>query len=219
MRLILVHGMGRTPVSMMPLARQLRRAGHETELLGYVPGVESFGRIRNRVRQRLLGSAAAGRPYAAIGHSLGGILLRAALADWPHDVPLPERLILLGSPSRPPRLARRFHRQLPYRWINGQSGQLLTRADFFSDLPSGVVPCTVIAGTRGWKRAGLPFGGEPNDGVVAVDETIPPPGGRDEFHTLPVSHTFMMNDRRVRAMLLQLLAGDMRHGENEREPR
>lgn len=219
MRLILVHGMGRTPVSMMPLARQLRRAGHEAELVGYVPGVESFERIRNRVRQRLVEAGSHGRPYAAIGHSLGGILLRAALQEWPHDVPLPERIVLLGSPSRPPRMARRFHRHFPYRWINGQSGQLLTRDEFFTELPADVVPCTVIAGTRGWKRAGLFFDGEPNDGVVAVDEARPDGGGHADFHTLPVSHTFMMNNRRVRALLLQLLSGELRDSRGEQDPR
>ena len=76
------------------------------------------------------------------------------IAAWPDDTPRPERLILLGTPSRPPRLARRFHRLIPYRWINGQSGQLLARSTFFSVLPVDVVPCTVVAGTRGWQRAG-----------------------------------------------------------------
>lgn len=197
--------MGRTPVSMMPLARALRRAGHETELVGYVPGVESFPRIRSRVRQRLLQAAAAGQPYAAIGHSLGGILLRAALAGWPEGTPLPQRLILLGTPSRAPRLARRLHRHIPYRWINGQSGQLLARSTFFSALPSNVVPSTVIAGTRGWERVGMLFDGVPNDGIVAVDEAAPAPGERADIRTLHVSHTFMMNDCRVRALILELL--------------
>lgn len=206
MRVVLVHGMGRTPVSMMPLARALRRAGHETDLFGYVPGVESFPRIRARVRQRLLRLAAAGRPYAAIGHSLGGILLRAALGGWPQGTPPPEHLILLGSPSRPPRLARRFHRQLPYRWINGQSGQLLARPTFYSVLPADAVPCTVIAGTRGWERIGMLFDGVPNDGIVALDEAAPAPGGRAEMRTLQVSHTFMMNNHRVREIILELLA-------------
>lgn len=206
MYLLLVHGMGRTPVSMMPLARALRRAGHETELVGYIPGVESFARIRSRVRKRLQQAAATGQPYAAIGHSLGGILLRAALGGWPDDTPRPQRLILLGTPSRPPRLARRFHRLIPYRWINGQSGQLLARSTFFSVLPADVVPCTIVAGTRGWQRAGVLFDGAPNDGIVAVEEVDPHSGA--ELRTFPVTHTFMMNDRRVRELLLQLLAGE-----------
>lgn len=209
MHLLLIHGMGRTPVSMMPLARAMRRAGHETELVGYVPGVESFPRIRSRVRERLLQLAASGQPYAAIGHSLGGILLRAALAGWPEETPRPERLILLGTPSRPPRMARRFHRHFPYRWINGQSGQLLARPRFFSALPTDAVPCTVIAGTRGWQRAGVLFEGAPNDGIVAVDEVEPRSGA--ELRTFPVAHTFMMNDRRVRALILELLGRPAGH--------
>ena len=42
MRLLLVHGMGRTPLSLARLARFLRREGHDVERLGYVAAVESF---------------------------------------------------------------------------------------------------------------------------------------------------------------------------------
>ena len=49
------------------------------------------------------------------------------------------------------------------------------------------------------------FDGVPNDGIVAVDEAAPAPGERADIRTLHVSHTFMMNDCRVRALILELL--------------
>lgn len=42
MDLILVHGMGRTPLSMLRLRRRLRRAGHHPILFGYSPTFETL---------------------------------------------------------------------------------------------------------------------------------------------------------------------------------
>ena len=52
MKVLLVHGMGRTPVSMLQLARGLRAAGTEVELFGYVSTVESLERINQQQAER-----------------------------------------------------------------------------------------------------------------------------------------------------------------------
>jgi hypothetical protein len=200
----MVHGLGRTPLSLVGLARDLRRSGHRPRLLGYLGALESYEAIVRRVRRRLLAAAETREPYAAIGHSLGGLILRAALAEWPGDLPPPRCVVMLGTPSRTPRLAQRFRRWRLYRWVNGEAGQLLAQPDYFADLPMLTVPCTVIAGTKGWPRAISLFAGEPNDGVVAVNETrLGPPGTVIE---VPASHTFMMNNRQVRALVREVLA-------------
>ncbi len=204
MQVLLVHGLARTPLSLLGLARDLRRAGHRTELVAYSGALESFPRIIARVRHRLGLAAERGDPYAVVGHSLGGLIVRAALDPWPADRPLPRHVVMLGTPSRVPRLARRFHRWWPYRLVNGECGQLLAEPGFFARLPRPAVPTTVIAGTKSWPRALSPFGGAPNDGVVAVDETRPDSGVA--VIELPASHTFMMNNRQVRATVRELLA-------------
>jgi hypothetical protein len=202
---LLVHGMGRTPLSLFRLARHLRRAGHRPRVVGYVAAVERFATIRDRVRRRLELAACSGRSYAAIGHSLGGLLVRAALDGWPAALPLPCHVIMLGTPSRPPRLARRLHRLWPYRLVNGECGRLLARAEFFIGLPPMAVPCTIVAGTGGRRSRWSPFGPDANDGVVAVDEAEM--DGPAYLAQVPVRHTFMMNDRRVRAVVLNALDG------------
>ncbi|MGH7525608.1 MAG: esterase/lipase family protein [Gemmatimonadales bacterium] len=195
-RVLLVHGMGRTAWSMRRLARHLRVAGHETTLLGYLAAVEPFEAIVDRVHRDLQRLAGGAGPYAVVGHSLGGLLVRVALARRPPLPVPPARLIMLGTPNRPPRLANRYRRLWPYRWVNGESGRLLATPDFFAALPAPPVPYTIIAGTGGWQGRWSPFGREPNDGVVAVSETLV--GETDVPIQLPVRHTFMMNDRRVR---------------------
>jgi pimeloyl-ACP methyl ester carboxylesterase len=204
MRVILIHGLGRTPLSLLGLASDLRRTGHHTELVAYSGTLESYCGIVARVRRRLEAAAAGGEPYAIVGHSLGGLIARAALDQWPPTQPLPRHLIMLGTPSRVPRLARRFRRWWLYRLVNGQCGQLLAEPTFFAGLPQPVVPTTVIAGTKGWLRALNLFGDAPNDGLVAVDETrLDAAAGLIE---LPASHTFMMNNRQVRAAVRDLLS-------------
>jgi hypothetical protein len=76
--------------------------------------------------------------------------------------------------------------------------------NFFAQLPRPTVPTTVIAGTKGWPRPLSLFGGLPNDGVVAVDETRLDSGA--PLIELQASHTFMMNNRQVRATVRELLA-------------
>lgn len=204
MHVLLIHGLARTPLSLLGLAGDLRRAGHRTESVGYLGALESWQRIVARVRGRLGVAACAGAPYAIVAHSLGGLIARAALGEWPAGRPLPGRLVLLGTPNRVPRLARRFHRWWPYRLLNGECGRLLAEAAFFAALPRPPVPTVVIAGTKSWPRALGLFGDAANDGIVALDEARL--DGAAEFIELPVSHTFMMNDRRVRATVRDLLA-------------
>ncbi len=204
MRVLLIHGLSRTPLSLLGLARDLRQAGHRTELVAYSGALESYRSIVARVRRRFETAAHRGEPYAVIGHSLGGLIVRAALDQWPANWLLPRHLVMLGTPNRVPRLARRFHRWWPYRLVNGQCGQLLAEPTFFATLPRPAVPTTVIAGTKSWPRVLSPFGEMPNDGLVAVEETRP--DTEAALIELPASHTFMMNNREVRATVRELLA-------------
>lgn len=201
---MLVHGMGRTPLSLHRLARYLRRSGYDAHVAGYVASVERFARIVQRIRDRVAVMGEGGQRYAVIGHSLGGLLLRAALAKLSASA-LPSQLIMMGTPHRPPRLAVRYRGLWPYRLINGECGQILAQPSFFDHLPPLAVPYTIIAGSSGWVGRGSPFMSEPNDGLVAVSETRV--CRDDDPLVLPVRHTFMMNDSRVRAVIRKVLEG------------
>jgi len=119
MNLLLVHGLWRTPLSFILMVRRLRRLGYGTEQFGYAAVAQRYDDIAGRLVQRLERLSAKG-PYAVIGHSLGGVLLRSAIPRV--SGPAPEHLIMLGTPNRPPRLAHLLGVYWVYRRLMGQCG-------------------------------------------------------------------------------------------------
>lgn len=103
MQALFVHGMGRSPLSGWPMLHRLRRGSIATESFAYATSIEGFSAIRARLGKRIC-RLAAGGDYVLIGHSLGGILIRAALENLPESTRLPSRGFLLGSPVRASRL-------------------------------------------------------------------------------------------------------------------
>ena len=57
MHILLIHGLARTPLSLLGLARDLRRADYRTELVAYSGALESYDSIVARARRRLEGAA------------------------------------------------------------------------------------------------------------------------------------------------------------------
>jgi hypothetical protein len=198
--LLLVHGLWRTPLSFLMLVRRLREWGHTTQVFGYAAVTQPYDVIAARLTGRLNSLATKG-PYAVIGHSLGGVLLRSALLQAAG--PAPSHLIMLGTPNRPPRLARMLGSYWMYRRLMGECGANLASSMFYAELPVPTLPYTIIAGTAGPRGRWSPFGEEPNDGVVAVSET--PIHDADPCLTFPVTHTFMMNNAAVHAAIRQTL--------------
>ena len=193
MKVLLIHGLSRSPLSLLGLEKSLQEMGVMTEQFGYFAVTESFDRIVERLRDRLEVLSSQGT-YGIVAHSLGGLLARVALGVG--DIKQPQHIVMLGTPNQLPRLAPHAWRLLlPFRWWTGQCGFNLTNPNFFASLPKLESPYTIVAGTGGHRGFLSPFGDEPNDGIVALDETRL--SQRDRLIQLPVLHTFMMNDRRV----------------------
>lgn len=200
MRVLLLHGMGRTPASLWRLGRFLRHHGHLPVLVGYSATFERFDRIVARVHLHLATLAESGEPYAVIAHSLGGIVARAAL---PGIASAPARLIFLGTPARPPQLAVHLAPRFAYRWLNGEAGQLLADEHFFASLPMPDAPITTVAGTAGPQGRWSPFPAAENDWVIGADEAAMP--GAENLR-VPAAHTFLMNHAAVRDIIRRLLS-------------
>ncbi|MFE4108618.1 esterase/lipase family protein [Almyronema epifaneia] len=200
MKILLIHGLSRSPLSLLSLELKLKRSGYATEQFGYLAIAETFEGIVARLHRRLQQLSRQGS-YSIVAHSLGGILTRAALGLG--QVSWPEHVVMLGTPNQPPRLAAYAWHLPPFRWISGQCGFNLSRSAFFASLPGLSSPYTIVAGTSGPRGVWSPFGDELNDGIVAFSETRLTP--TDAVVQVPVWHTFMMNDVRVQKTVLQSL--------------
>ncbi len=201
MQILLIHGLSRTPLSLMGLELYLQQRGGITEQFGYIALTETFDSIVERLRFRLQVMARQGT-YGIVTHSLGGLLVRAALGL--DSLKVPQHLVMLGPPNRLPRLAPAAWQLPPFRWWTGQCGFNLTNPHFFASLPRLQCPYTIIAGVGGPRGFWSLFGDECNDGIVALSETRL--SHQDPIVQLPVTHTLMMNDSRVQQVVGKTLA-------------
>jgi hypothetical protein len=202
MQALFVHGMGRSPASGWAMLRRLRRAGLDTHTFGHLVSSESFAAIVARLAMRLTRIADAGE-YVLIGHSLGGVLLRAALRTLPRTARLPTRLFLLGSPVRVSMVAARMASNPLYRLLTGDSGMMLGSAQRMGDIGDPVVPVTAVVGIKGWSLVSGLLPSEVHDGVVTVAEASAP--WLTDVVRIPVTHTFLPSDSRVTAVILARL--------------
>lgn len=202
MRVILVHGLGRTRLSLVLLARRLSMSRHTPEFFSYSAMSESHEDIVARLTTRLRSLATLGYEVGLVGHSFGGLLLREAVAAV-LELRV-KHVVMLGTPNRQPRLAVRVYTRLPFRLLRGACGHRLADPSWFRSLPMLSTPYTIVAGTAGWRRPLSPFADGPNDGAVAVSETLMSDNDRPVL--MPVIHTFMMNSRSVHRLILEKLA-------------
>jgi hypothetical protein len=202
--ILFVHGMGRSTWSGWRMLALLRRAGFKTATFGYQTRSESFAVISQRLQDVLSRVIEEDGDAVAIGHSLGGVLLRAAIHALP-DHRRPRHLFLLGSPQRAARLASRFSGWWLYRRLSGDCGALLASEARMAMLPAAPPNTTSIVGTAGPRQRFGAFGGAVNDGVVSLDE-VRAEGLTDEILVAQV-HTLLPASPSVAKAILSRLQG------------
>ncbi len=185
---VLLHGLGRTPLSMTAMAVAARRRGYRvinwpyaSKRLSIAGNADAFvrdvvPRLRDATRVHF------------ITHSLGGIIVRRVLAT--QRLPNLGRVVMLAPPNRGSEVADVLQastllaRIQPLRELGTGAGSVPL------ELPAASFPVGVIAGSRShiplfarWMKS------VPNDGVVAVDRTKL--AGMTDFVVLPRTHTFL----------------------------
>lgn len=181
---VLLHGMGRTRVSMAVLQKRFDRAGYETLNFPYGQTGATLDELSGSLAAFLDKKVSTPR-YHLVGHSLGNIIVRHAMRE-----PLRPglgRVVMLAPPNRPARLAKLLRENGLYRSLMGDSGQKLGDDAFYATLPAPSVEFGVIAGDKG---QGMTFS-EPNDGLVEVEGTKL--AGMADFAVVHHTHTFLMN--------------------------
>lgn len=193
---VLLHGLGRSHLSMRGLQRHLERQGHRTWARSYPSrrmGVGELAALVGRWLAEDLGQS----EFSVVTHSLGGILVRHLPAELRIG-----RTVMLAPPNQGSRLADRLRRAPVFeRTLGPAMGDLAAPGDW----PAPRAPFGIIAGTRApslgnpasWvsARLGVFEAGEPNDGTVATAETRLP--GMADYAEVDASHTWIMSDPRV----------------------
>ncbi|MFO0935242.1 MAG: alpha/beta hydrolase [Gemmataceae bacterium] len=195
---LLVHGLGRMPFSMTPLAGPLQKLGYRPRYFMYSATIERLPDIVSRLVRKLKTV----KPQVVIGHSLGGVLLRFALAQCP-ELEI-EHFFMLGTPNQSPRVARYFWNWWAFRMFSQSCGAFLASPDAYRTLPVPTVPYTVFAGSYGLPVWMDPFKGEPNDRIVAVSETV-----IEDNHPpvlVPAEHSLITYSRTVRSLIVEQLS-------------
>ncbi len=203
---LLLHGLGRTGRSMEGLASRLRAAGFATWAPTYCSRRDAMPEI---VDQLLPGLATFSQtfdgPMHVVTHSLGGLVARALLTRARPD-PL-GRVVMLAPPNAGSEWADLLFRLRMNRVALGPiASQLRTKRSEHDETALGTVDYElgIIAGDRAldpiFPKLFLP---RPNDGKVSVSATHL--AGVSHHIVLPVSHTFMVNDRRLADHVLAYL--------------
>lgn len=190
MHAILIHGMGRSPLSMGWLGLRLRLAGYSVSYFSYSAAREGFIDCVARLQAHIRAHANKG-DYLVAAHSLGTVLVRAALVALPQP---PRASFLIAPPTQACAMAKRFAGWRLFRWMTGECGQLLANADLMRKLPPPPANTTLFAGCGGPRLRWLPYGRQENDGILAVAETRWPGLDTQQVRAL---HTFIMNHRQV----------------------
>lgn len=205
-RVILVHGLWMNAFVMGLMQRRIANCGFDVESYAY-PSVRSTLK-ENAERLAAYCREHSGATLHLVGHSMGGLiaLSAAALAR----LPCLGRIVTVGTPFTGSFSARALER-LPFgatmlgacisEWLRSP------RADVAQGHEIGVIAGSGGVGLGRLVAPGLP---QPNDGVVAVAETLIP-GMRDHV-VLDVSHTEMLASREVAHQICAFL----QHGRFDR---
>lgn len=187
---VLVHGIGRTRGSLRRLDRALRARGYDTLRVSYP---STFGPVAAHAERLagILGGLAGVEEVSFVTHSMGGLVVREALAlgSWKSRTRL-GRLAMLAPPSRGSVLAERLRRIPLYRLFLGPAGEDLTPAGA-ARIPAPAGPFGIVAGGRGDARGKNPLVPGDDDGKVGVEEARLP--GAEDFLLVDRGHTWIMD--------------------------
>jgi pimeloyl-ACP methyl ester carboxylesterase len=200
---ILLHGLGRGRAIMRRMERALLTAGWVVANVGYPSLRRPLDHHADAVRGIARAMHADGaREIALVGHSLGGLVARAAAADAAEDGWPLGRMVLLGSPAQGSIVAHAVKDFAPFRIIAGDCGQAVTPYQAVR-VPVPATEIAVIAGGNG--KAGYnPFLDGDNDGLVTVAETRLP-GMEADFLILRSLHSRLPLQRDAVAATVRFL--------------
>ncbi len=201
---ILLHGLGRTPLSMKRIEWTLQKQNYRVINVRYpstrisIQDAADYW-LGDVLKNQIVDPAA---KIHFVAHSLGGIVLRQYLTN--HEIPNLGRVVMLAPPNHGSELVDRVRNNCLYRLATGPAGRQLGTSE--SSIPSQLGPVDfelgVIAGDRSLNPLFSSWIPGPDDGKVSVRSAQMP--GAD-FLLVHHSHTWMAWSPRVNSAVVQFL--------------
>lgn len=189
---------------MAGLARYLRQRGYAVANLGYPSRRMRLEGLADDLYPIISAwQAAHPGPLHMVGHSMGGLVIRALLARYP--ALRPQRVVMIGTPNQGSEVADFLRNNRLYRWVYGPAGQQLCCAPPRAGLPDAFPAVLgVIAGNRCYDPLCGRLIGRESDGKVSVESTRL--AGMRDHCILPVGHSTMPARRCVHEAVAHFLA-------------
>jgi pimeloyl-ACP methyl ester carboxylesterase len=191
---VLLHGLARSPLSLVRLGFALRAAGYTVRNLDYASRSADIATLATTTLGPVFAEAPPdGTRIHVVTHSLGGILVRQYLHD--HGVPPGlGRVVMLAPPNEGSEIVDRLRDWKLFQLINGPAGLELGTSPAEAPRALGPLPDGVEAGVIAGDRTLNPLFSAllpgPNDGKVTVAATHVV--GETDHLTLPATHTWIM---------------------------
>ncbi|MEM8665915.1 MAG: alpha/beta fold hydrolase [Planctomycetota bacterium] len=200
---VLLHGLMRSHHSMKPVAAALAEQGHEDVIRFAYASTRSSISDHSAALREVLEDLPDGTQFSFVGHSMGNIVVRHMLGRLQEDDPehLLTRfhsMVMLGPPNQGAAISRRLAPTGLYGWITGKGGMELGPQweSFAQQLATPSFPFLIIAGDVSQLPLPMqlknPLVDGSSDFVVSVDEARLE--GAEALETVPVLHSFLMND-------------------------
>lgn len=194
---ILLHGLGRTRMSMKRLESNLLRCGYEVINTSYPSTKLSIEQLANDHLDRIIRGQIKdpNQKVHFVTHSLGGIILRHYLNN--HTINNLGRVVMLGPPNKGSEVADKLKGNYIYQKIYGPTGQELgtTSEDVPKFLGQVDFELGIIAGDRSFNPYFSYLIPGLDDGKVSVESAKV--SGMKDFLVVHGSHTFIMQKKEV----------------------
>ena len=188
---ILLHGLGRTRLSMSRIERVLQRENYRVINVSYDSTRISVEAAAGKTLSKILGEQVIDSSVRVhfVTHSLGGIVLRQYLSN--HHIARLGRVVMLAPPNQGSELADKLKENRLYKFLTGASGQQLGTCE--NSVPRRLGGANfelgVVAGCRSLNPLFSRWIPGADDGKVSVRSTKLE--GMKDFLVVPYSHTWM----------------------------
>jgi triacylglycerol lipase len=206
---VLLHGLGRSSLSMKRIQWTLQSAGYQVVNVSYPSRRFSVEQLSQNYLQEIMATKVPANASKVhfVTHSMGGIILRQYLTQ--HTITNLGRVVMLAPPNHGSKLADKLKSRAFSRWVLGPAGcELGTSA---KDLPQRLGPVNFPLGVIAGDVSLNPFFSRvlsaPDDGKVSVESAKIT--GMSDFAVVHSSHTWMMwNSQTLRYILTFLKEGN-----------